>query len=226
MITNSNLTPKINFLNKLNLVASTPINGNLNKTYTIQKEVNLKQDLLDSIKEYQKIAISQLKCKLLEKIANACKRPNNEQTDLTSRDMALPEGETSQYSDRQLQSNNDSEERKENKSKEKNPAMEDNGDNAPREDPLKEEDELLEKSILKANKEAMRRLRIQRIQLLRDCMLSSDSEGENKEFNINKMDQEWQEESNRTKLILETIYDNLRMKDATDTFKKYFNNKR
>jgi len=47
--TNSHLTQKINFLNRLNLITSTPINGNLNKTYTIEKEVNLKQDLLDSI---------------------------------------------------------------------------------------------------------------------------------------------------------------------------------
>jgi len=99
VITNSNLTPKINFLNKLNLVTSTPINGNLNKTYTIRKEVDLKQDLLDSIKEYQKIVISQLKNRILEKIAKACERPNNEQTDLTSRGMALPEGDKNQYGD-------------------------------------------------------------------------------------------------------------------------------
>jgi len=57
---NCDITPKINFLNKLNLVTSTPINGNLNKTYTIQKQVNLKQDLLNAIKDYQKLAISQL----------------------------------------------------------------------------------------------------------------------------------------------------------------------
>jgi len=98
--------------------------------------------------------------------------------------------------------------------------MEDNGDNAPRKNPLKEEeDKLLEKSIIKANREAISRLRTQRIQLLKDCMLPTNSEDENEEFDIDKMDRDWQEETNRTTLILETIYDNLRMRDATDTFK-------
>jgi len=95
----------------------------------------------------------------------------------------------------------------------------DENQNDPREDLKKEENRLLEKSILKANKEAIKRLREQRIQLLKDCMLSSDSDGDNKEFNIEKMDQEWREESQRTTLVLDTIYDNLRMRDATDTYK-------
>jgi len=145
----SNLTPKINFLNKLNLVTSTPINGNLNKTYTIQKEVNLKQELLDSIREYQRTAVSQLKNRLLEKIANAYMRPNNEQTDLTFRNMASPETGRSQCIDGQSRGSNKSETQARAASKEKEIRMEKDNDNALRKDPLKEEeDKLLEKSII------------------------------------------------------------------------------
>jgi len=90
----------------------------------------------------------------------------------------------------------------------------------PREDLLKEkENRILERSIIKANKEAIRRLREQRIQLLQSCTLSSDSEGETRPFDIEEMDRQWQEESNRTTLVLETIYDNLRMRNATNAYK-------
>jgi len=99
----------------------------------------------------------------------------------------------------------------------------DDNNNAPPEDFLRKEgNRLLEKLIMKANKEAIRRLREQRIQLLKDCILSSDDDGENMEFNVNKLDQEWQEKTNRTTLILETIYDNLRMRAATNTYKNTF----
>jgi len=49
----SNLIPKINFLNKLNLITSTPISDNANKTYVIKKEVDIKQDLIESIRRYR-----------------------------------------------------------------------------------------------------------------------------------------------------------------------------
>jgi len=125
----------------------------------------------------------------------------------------------SQYSDRRLQANNDSEEQMETTSKGKNPAMEGKED-TPRKNLLKEkENKLLERSIIKANKEAIRRLREQRIQLLQSCTLSSDSEGETKQFDIEEMDRQWQEESNRTTLVLETIYDNLRMRNAINAYK-------
>jgi len=109
---------------------------------------------------------------------------------------------------------------RENVTKEKITTMDKEHIDAPREDPLKEEENrLLERSILKANREAIQRLRKQRIQLLRDCMLSSDSENENKQLDIQELDKQWQDESNRTTLVLETIYDNLRMRDATSTYK-------
>jgi len=96
--------------------------------------------------------------------------------------------------------------------------MEKNSENTIHKDPLKEEeDRLLEKSIIRANKEAVRKLREQQIQLLKQCVLSSDSEGESK-LDIEKMDKEWLEESNRT-LVLETVYDNLRMREANNTYK-------
>jgi len=164
------------------------------------------------------VDINQLKNKLLEKIANVYTRPNNEQTELTFKDTTLSETKKNQYSSKSQQHNNSGKVRNEKASVRDNVAM-DNDKNEPHEDLKREENKLLEKSIIKANREAIRRLRMQRIQLLKDCMLPTNSEDENEEFDIEKMDRDWQEETNRTTLVLETIYDNLRMKDATDTFK-------
>jgi len=218
-ISNFNLSLKNNFMNQLNLITSTPINGNLNKTYTVKRKVDLRQNLLNSIETYRKIAINQLKSRLLEIVVNAHKHTNNEQTNLTSRDTTPSETGTIQYIDGWSTSHITKEVNYKNTINENNHTM-DKDKIATSEDPLKEEEnKLLEKSILKANREAIRRLREQRIQLLKDCILSSDSEGENRILDVEKMDQEWTEESNKTTLVLETIYDNLRMRDATDTYK-------
>jgi len=196
-------------------VTSTPINGNVNKTYTVQKKINLKQKLIDSIREYQRTAVSQLKNKLLEKIANAYMRPNNEQTDLTSRDITSKEPDTSQYIDGRAKENNESIQHN-NKEERKM----DGNDKTSHKDVLKrEEDRLLEKSIIAANKKAIQRLRLQRIALLKECVLSSSDDDEEKKLDAEELDREWHEEADRTNLILSSIYDNFRMINATNTYK-------
>jgi len=170
-------------LKGLNLITSTPISGNLNKTYLIRKEVDLKQELFNSIKEYREIAINQLKIKSLEKIANAYIRSNNERTDLTFKETAPQESSGNQ-------SNGEHTRRSTYDICDAERTMDDNNNDSNRKNVLKkEEDRLLEKAIITANKKAIERLRLQRIVLLKECVISSsDEDVEEEKLDVEKLD--------------------------------------